>query len=103
MHELHVRRALAYTGEEADARVAEPEAARGAVAGGAGEVDDRLGGGAVLDVDRELEPRAELAVEVGEAGHAQVGQLVGGRLRHVATAETPAGIAVVDEDNLPVP
>src|SRR2546430_8858103 len=97
MHELDVRRVLAETGQEADTCVAEPEPARGTVAGGACELDDRLGGGPVVDVDRELERRAEFGVEVCQAGHAELGKLVGGRLRHIATAKAPAAGADVEQ------
>src|SRR5207342_3329895 len=97
------RHALAEAGKVADAGMAEPQAPRGAVAGGAGEVDDRFSGGAILHVDRQLERRAEFGVEVREPGHAQFGELAGGRFRHVAATEAPAGGAVVDEDDLAVP
>ena len=103
LHELHVGGLLPQPPEELRARVAQPDPAGGAVAGGAGQLDDGLGGAAVLDVDRELVPAAELVVELGEAGHPQLREVVGAASCPRGSApQALAGHGVVDEHDLAV-
>ena len=56
----------------------------------------------VLDVDRELVPGAQLRVDVGQAGDPELGELLGGRLGHLAPAQERPDGPVVDEHDLAV-
>ena len=68
----------------------------------AGHRHQRLAGGGVVDVERELVVGARLGVQVGQAGHGELGELGRGALGHPLPAPALAGDRPVDEHHLAV-